>query len=119
VKRKDHNPRYPQGNKVRQWLENLRKFRLPFWMANKYFIVGLAFAVFVFFFDSFNIVERVKLSRQLRQSREELSYYNTEIVEIKRQLDELLVNDATAEKFARERYLMKRENEDVFVIMEK
>jgi cell division protein FtsB len=88
-------------------------------MANKYFVVGLAFAVFVFFFDSFNIVERVKLSRQLRQSREELSYYNTEIVEIKRQLDELLVNDATAEKFARERYLMKRENEDVFVILEK
>lgn len=97
----------------------MRRIRLPFWVANKYFIVGISFAAFVLFFDSFNIVERVKLSRQLRESRQELSYYDTEIVEIKRQLDELLVNDATAEKFARERYLMKRENEDVFVILDK
>jgi len=37
----------------------MRLFRLPFWVANKYFVVGILFAAFVLFFDSFNIVERV------------------------------------------------------------
>ena len=65
----------------------------------------------------FNIVERVKLSRELKHAHNDLAYYQEEIVQIKQELDELMVNDETAEKFAREHYLMKRDNEDVFVIL--
>lgn len=95
----------------------LRRYRLPFWIANKYAVVGLIFVVFVLFFDSFTIVERIQLSRELRRARHDLVYYETEIVLIRQHLDELMVNDEKAEKFAREHYMMKRENEDVFVIL--
>lgn len=96
---------------------NAIRYRPPQWVMNKYFIVGLSFAVFVTFFDSYNILERNKLSRQLRQARQDMRYYEEEIVQIQRQRDELQDNDITAEKFARERYLMKRADEDVFVIL--
>ena len=97
--------------------QQIVRYRPPSWLTNKYFVVGVGFMVFVTFFDSFNIVERVKLSRELKHAHSDLAYYQEEIVQIKQELDELMVNDETAEKFAREHYLMKRDNEDVFVIL--
>ena len=46
-------------------------------------------------------------------------YYEDKIIEAKQQKDELFTNDKNLEKFVREKYLMKREDEDVFVFVRK
>lgn len=87
-------------------------------LLNPYVVVSLAFGVYMLFFDAYNVFEKASLSRELRQAREDKAYYRAEIERTKRRLDELLLDERTAEKFAREQYLMKREDEDVFVILE-
>lgn len=97
---------------------SLLAFGLPSWFFNKYFLVFASFVAIVLFFDSFNAIERIQLSRELKSAKAEKEYYQEEIQVIQAKLDELMVNKETLEKFAREEYYMKRQNEDVFVIVE-
>ncbi len=90
--------------------------RVPSWLRNKYAITTLAFLAILTVFDRYNLMVRYQLNRELRQAHSTLEYYEEEIAELQRQVDELAINDETAEKFARERYLMKRPEEDVFLI---
>ena len=93
------------------------RLRLPAWMANKYMLVGSVFAIILLFFDSFNAVERFKLNRELRRAVSEKAYYELEIDRISDQLNLLLSDEDMLETFAREQYLMKRNNEEVYVIV--
>jgi cell division protein FtsB len=54
---------------------------------------------------------------QLKKLEAEKSFYTKEIKTIKKDLNELNTNPIMLEKFAREKYLMKKENEDLFVIV--
>lgn len=99
-------------------MEQVQSYGLPAWVFNKYVLVFCAFIAIVLFFDSFNVVERYQLSRELGQAKAQKAYYEREIVGIQDKLDELMVNKETLEKFAREEYYMKRKDEDVFVIVE-
>ena len=49
--------------------------------------------------------------------KQDKHYYNTEIEKNKKAMEELVTNPATREKFARENYLMRKDNEDLFVIV--
>ena len=90
----------------------LRRFR------NKYLIAFLIFLVWVMVFDRNSLIDRVKYMRTLSELKAEKEYYLQKYEEDSRRLNELRTDDANLEKFAREQYLMKRENEDVFVIIE-
>jgi cell division protein FtsB len=57
------------------------------------------------------------LRQKLRSLETEKKYYINEIAQNKKDLLELRTNPANLEKFAREKYLMKKENEDIFVIV--
>ncbi len=57
--------------------------------------------------------------RTLRQMQKQKEYYAKKIEEDTRRTNELLSDDENLEKFAREQYLMKKPNEEVFVIIEK
>jgi cell division protein DivIC len=92
------------------------RMRIPTWLRNKYAVTTLAFLAILTVFDRYNLMVRYQLNRELREAHHTLEYYEQEITELQRQVDELAINDATAEKFARERYLMKRPEEDVFLI---
>ncbi|HBH47056.1 MAG TPA: septum formation initiator [Bacteroidales bacterium] len=94
---------------------NLKKF-LPV-LRNKYVIAAFAFFVWVFLFDENNLIERYQLSSELRQIDKDRKYYIEKIEEDAARLKELQTNDENLEKFAREQYLMKRDNEDVFVVV--
>jgi cell division protein FtsB len=85
---------------------------------NKYLIVFMLFAVFVTFFDEHNLVDRWKSRQRINQYEEELKYYQNEINTIRQKKNELQSNKENLEKFAREQYLMKKENEDIFIIKE-
>ncbi len=84
---------------------------------NKYFIVTVAFIVWMLFFDKNDLVSQVEYRQQVNTLKEERDFYTKETEKVTKDLDELTSNPQKLEKFAREKYLMKKDNEDVFVIV--
>ncbi|RZA01765.1 MAG: septum formation initiator family protein [Sphingobacteriaceae bacterium] len=84
---------------------------------NKYFIVTVAFIVWMLFFDKNDLVSQVEYRQQVNTLKEERDFYIKETEKVTKDLDELTSNPQKLEKFAREKYLMKKDNEDVFVIV--
>jgi cell division protein FtsB len=71
------------------------------------------------FFDMNNMFYQFKLSQNVKQFEDQKAYYNNEIKEVRELKTELFSTDENKEKFAREKYYMKQDNEDVFIILEK
>lgn len=84
---------------------------------NKYFLVTLAFAIWMIFFDKNDLYSQYQYSQQLSKLKSERDFYQKETAQVTKDLDELTSNKAKLEKFAREKYLMKKENEDIFVVV--
>lgn len=76
----------------------------------------MAFIVWMLFFDSNDVFMLYKLRSELHTIKSEKEYFETKIEETKLDLDNLLNDKEKLEKFAREKYLMKNSNEDIFVI---
>lgn len=85
---------------------------------NKYLIALAAFVVWIMFFDENNIRQHQQNRRELALLEEQVDFYKHKIEADKRKLFELQTNDANLEKFAREQFLMKKANEDIFLIVE-
>ena len=86
-------------------------------LRNKYFLSVAAFVVWMLFFDKNDILAQYEFKSEVSKLQEEKGFYTTEIETVKKDLNELNSNLNTAEKFAREKYFMKKDNEDVFVIV--
>ena len=71
------------------------------------------------FFDSNDFVTQYQMSKKLSDLEEEKEYYLQKIDSVKNDREELLSNAELLEKYAREKYLMKKPNEDLFIIMKK
>lgn len=84
---------------------------------NKYFLVTACFVVWMLFFDRNDLLSQYEYRTQLNKFEEEKDFYIREIEEVKTDLEELSTDREQLEKFAREKYLMKKENEDVYVII--
>lgn len=90
---------------------------IPAWLKNKYLLTILAFAVWMLFFDDRDLyVTVIKQRHELNDLRKSKTYYEEQIATTKKELDQLKVNAFTIEKYAREKYLMKRDNEDLFLM---
>ncbi|HEY6978968.1 MAG TPA: septum formation initiator family protein [Chitinophagaceae bacterium] len=74
------------------------------------------FAVIILFTDHNNLFEQWNRKQELKELQAKKAYYQEEIQKTKRKLADLSNNAAALEKFAREKFYMKRDNEDVFVI---
>lgn len=85
--------------------------------ATKYTFVGLLFVIWIALFDKYSFVDKLQLCSKIKQLEKEIGYYQEKIEEDKRKKEELLGNRDKLEKFAREQYLMKKENEDIFIIV--
>ena len=85
---------------------------------NKYFLCVAAFVVWMLFFDKNDVIAQYEFRSEVNKLQEEKDFYTKEIANVKKDLNELNTNLNTAEKFAREKYFMKKDNEDVFVIIE-
>jgi cell division protein FtsB len=84
---------------------------------NKYFLVSTAFLVWMIFFDRNDLFSQYEYHQQVNTLKQERDFYQKETVKVHQDLDELTSNKEKLEKFAREKYLMKKNNEDVFVIV--
>jgi cell division protein DivIC len=84
---------------------------------NKYLLSLTVFAVWMIFFDTQDIITtHFKLRKELNQLQDSRSYYLGQIDETKKELEQLKSDPETLEKYAREKYRMKKDNEDLFII---
>ena len=93
------------------------RFFLPL-LRNKYSLSLIFFFVWIMFFDSNNLIERAIQLKQVHQLENDKMFYEEKIKDDRAKLEELESNPANLEKFAREQYLMKKDNEDIFIIAE-
>lgn len=85
---------------------------------NKYLVATIIFAVIILFTDHNNLFEQLQRQSELRDLVTKKTYYQQEIDNTKKELSDLSNNAAAIEKYAREKFLMKRDNEDVFVVVD-
>jgi cell division protein FtsB len=89
---------------------------IPPFIYNKYFLAFFLFAGWLLFFDRndfFTLMERKNTLQQIEQSKE---YFSQKIAEGKKFSLDMRSNADAVEKFVREKYLMKRDNEDLFLV---
>lgn len=96
------------------FIEKLKK-RFEF-LKNKYILTLLLFFIWIMFFDQNNLLERRKYYKEYKQLMTDREYYLQKVIEDSKRLEELQTSDDNLEKFAREQYLMKKDNEVLFVI---
>jgi len=90
---------------------------IPAWLKNKYLLTAVGFTVWILFFDARDfITSHFRERNELQKLQQSKKYYEQQIAVTKRELEQLKTNPAVLEKYARERYLMKRDNEDLFVV---
>ena len=85
---------------------------------NFYVATALALLAWMTFFDANDLPSQVRNWMKLRELEEEAVFYQAEIKDVQTERREVLGNDRLREKFAREKYLMKKPTEDVFVIVD-
>ena len=93
--------------------------RIPSWLRNKYLVAIAVFAAIMLFFDKNDVFTQMARGKQLRELEESRQYYSDQITSERKGLEQLKSNPGVTEKFARENFLMKRDNEDLYLIPEK
>ncbi|MGY6562812.1 MAG: FtsB family cell division protein [Luteibaculaceae bacterium] len=95
------------------------KLVLPYlrWMRNKYKLTAFILLVWISFFDTYDIISMISNKKKLRLVEQDIQFYKKEIEETNADLYNLTTNTENLEKFAREMYLMKKADEDIFIIV--
>ncbi|WP_294630700.1 septum formation initiator family protein [uncultured Bacteroides sp.] len=84
----------------------------------KYLITVIAFSVIIGFLDENSLIRRLSYEREISLLKEEIEKYRADYEENTRRLNELSTNPEAIEQIAREKYLMKKPNEDIYVFEE-
>lgn len=88
-------------------------------LRNKYFLTITGLLVWLLFFDKNDVFTQYDMVEKCNKLKKEKDYYLTEIDNNRNNLNELRTNKKSLETFSREKYLMKKENEDVYVFVTK
>jgi len=85
-------------------------------ISNKYMIALITFVLMMLFFDDNNLFLQLDRKRQLNALQKSKAFYEAAITNTRQTLNNLESSPASVEKFARENFLMKRDNEDIFIV---
>lgn len=88
-------------------------------LKNKYFLVVIGLIVWLLYFDKNDVFTQFELITKCNKLNVEKEYYISEIEKNKKEIVELQTNKKSLETFAREKYYMKKDNEDIFVFVQK
>jgi len=92
--------------------------KLPPFLKNKYSVAFLVFFIWLMFFDRNRIINQVKLMSTLNGLKAQTEYYQQQIEKDTKALLVLESDKDELERFAREKYLMKRDNEDIYLVID-
>jgi cell division protein DivIC len=98
---------------MKKFLENYAP-----WLRNKYVVSFLAFLIWMSFFDRNDLISQYSGRKKLSKLIHEKTYFQTEISNNQKSLKELMSNSGNLEKFAREKYYMKKNDEEIFLIVD-
>jgi cell division protein FtsB len=93
--------------------------RIPSWLSNKYLLATAFFAVWMLFFDHNDFFVQHSRNAELNELETRKAYYQDQIAQTRAELEKMKLNTASIERIAREKYMMKKDNEDLFLIPEK
>lgn len=89
---------------------------IPAFLRNKFLLTALAFGIWMIFFDKDDLLVQKERNRELHALQESKVYFQKEIEKERKFSQELKTSPAAIEKFAREKYMMTKEGEDLFII---
>lgn len=90
---------------------------IPSWLKNKFLLTAAGFVVWILFFDNRDLItSHFREKGELNRLEKSKKYYEQQIATTKLELEQLKSNPALLERYAREKYLMKKDNEDLFLI---
>ncbi len=91
--------------------------KIPPICRNKYVLCLLVFAVWMVFFDDRDVITtHFRYKKELNSLKESKTYYQEQIAATRQELEKLQSDPVLLEKYARERYRMKRDNEDLYIV---
>lgn len=83
---------------------------------NRYLLALAAFVVWMLFFDKNDFFIQMQRYQELKELNEKIDYYKSQITYTQAEIKALENDPGTLEKYAREKYFMKRSNEEIFVV---
>ena len=96
-------------------VSEIKKTKWYQWLGNKYVIFILLFLIWMFFFDANNYFFHKELSDDIKALEESKEFYKKEIKKDRTFIDKMK-DSSEMERFAREKYYLKKENEDIYII---
>lgn len=92
--------------------------KIPSWLSNKYLLTGLAAAVWMMWFDGQDLPGEFRKAAHYGELEASEARLNQQIQRTQNELNLLINNPKTVEQYAREKYLMKKDNEDLFLVVD-
>jgi len=108
--------KFPTVNQIRDYTKSIWDKTPPF-LKNKYVFSSIGLLIWILLFDSNKLIDRFQDVRRIDGMETEKLYYQNRIISERKELEKLKNQKATAEKVAREQYLMKAENEDIILFV--
>ncbi|UAM96561.1 septum formation initiator family protein [Polaribacter litorisediminis] len=96
-------------------LKNLKKSRVFKILTNTFVMILIPFIVWMLFFDENSFLIHRKFNKEIEELESTISFYKNKIEQDKETIKKL-EDSAELERFAREKYLMKKENENIYII---
>lgn len=93
--------------------------KIPPILKNKYLLTGVAFLILMLFLDRNNLISQYKMKRELSGLKKELKFYRDQAEKDSIEFSRLMGDSLELEKLGREKYLMKRDSEDIYIIVRK
>jgi len=93
--------------------------KIPSFLKNKYLLTGVVFLAMLLFIDRNNLVTQYKMRKELNGLKNELQFYHDEAKKDSTELSRLMGDSLELEKLGREKYMMKRDSEDIYIIVRK
>ncbi|HVI45534.1 MAG TPA: septum formation initiator family protein [Chitinophaga sp.] len=97
-------------------MPSLRSIKLPAFVKNKFFIASVAFVIWLAFLDKTNLMYQYQFQSEVNKLENQKEFFIKEIRQTREEQQELLSSPEKLEKFAREKYYMKKDNEDLFIV---
>ncbi|PZF72398.1 FtsB family cell division protein [Taibaiella soli] len=88
-------------------------------LSNKFLVTTAIFVVWMMFFDQNDFFSQKERMEELQDTKDNIGYLNAEIAGMEKDYNALISDPKRLEKYAREHYRMKRDNEDLYVIEKK
>lgn len=94
-----------------------KNIRVPKFFRSFYFVVGFLLFLWLLFFDTNDLVNQMRMNSKINELENDLEFYTEKTTEIEKARESLETDPKLREKFARERHLMKKDGEDVYLIV--